>query len=107
MIFMTYEAKTSRAGSSAICAGTLVSLFPRDAHAIIQLRTASPLLRVRSCSIACRPVDRGGSVGSDEPPWLPNGPLEVFRKLIFWPLLTPPIAVTSSVEDCSNTATYG
>ena len=54
-----------------------------------------------------RPVDRGGSVGSDEPPWLPNGPLEVFRKLIFWPLLTPPIAVTSSVEHCSNTATYG
>ena len=46
----------------------------------------------------CRPVDRGGSVGSDEPPRLPNGPLEVFRKLLYWPLLTPQIAVTSSVE---------
>ena len=55
-----------------------------------------------------RPVDGGGgSVGSDEPPRLPNGPLEVFRKLLFWPLLTPQIAITSSVEDCSNTATYG
>ena len=47
---------------------------------------------------------QGGSVGSDEPPRLPNGPLEVFRKLLYWPLLTPQIAVTSSVEDCSNTA---
>ena len=44
---------------------------------------------------------QGGSVGSDEPPRLPNGPLEVFRKLLFWPLLTPQIAVTSGVEDCS------
>ena len=26
-----------------------------------------------------KPVDRGGSVGSDEPPRLPNGPLEVFK----------------------------
>ena len=34
----TYEAKTARAGSSAICAGTLVSISPRDApHAILQL----------------------------------------------------------------------
>ena len=36
--------------------------------------------------------------GSDEPPRLPNGPLEVLRKLLYWPLLTPQIAVTSSVE---------
>ena len=26
-----------------------------------------------------KPVDRGGSVGSDEPPRLPNDPLEVFK----------------------------
>ena len=52
-----------------------------------------------------RPVDRGGSVGLDEPPRLPNGPLEVFRKLLYWLLSTPQIAVTSA-EDCSNTASF-
>ena len=34
-----------------------------------------------------KPVDRGGSVGSDEPPRLPNGPLEVFKNYYtgyFW-----------------------
>ena len=46
---------------------------------------------------------QGGSVGSDEPPRLPNGPLEVFRKLLYWLLLTPQIAVTSA-EDCSSAA---
>ena len=35
---------------------------------------------------------QGGSVGSDEPPRLPNGPLEVFRKLLYWSLL-PPVSV--------------
>ena len=33
-------------------------------------------------------------MGSDEPPRLPNGPLEV----LYWPLLTLQIVVTSSVE---------
>ena len=51
-----------------------------------------------TCIVKSRPVDRGGSVGSDEPPRLPNGPLEVLRKLLYWPLLTPQITVTSSVE---------
>ena len=37
-------------------------------------------------------------MGSDEPPRLPNGPLEVLRKLLYWPLLTLQIVVTSSVE---------
>ena len=58
-------------------------------------RVTTKLSPVKICVQARR---QGGSVASDEPPWLPNGPLEVFRKLIFWPLLTPPIAVTSSVE---------
>ena len=44
-------------------------------------------------------------MGSDEPPRLPNGPLEVFKKLLYWLLLTPQIAVTS-VEDCSNMASF-
>ena len=44
---------------------------------------------------------QGGSVGSDEPPRLPNGPLEVFRKLLYWLLLTLQIAV-ARVEDCSK-----
>ena len=48
-----------------------------------------------------KPVDRGGSVGSDEPPRLPNGPLEVFRKLLYWLLLTLQIAV-ARVEDYSK-----
>ena len=52
-----------------------------------------------------KPVDRGGSVGSDEPPRLPNGPLEVFRKLLYWLLLTLQIAVTC-VEGCSNMASF-
>ena len=30
-------------------------------------------------NLCTKPVDRGGSVGSDEPPRLPNGPLEVFK----------------------------
>ena len=49
---------------------------------------------------------QGGSVGSDEPPRLPNGPLEVFRKLLFWPLLTPQIAVTSSAVIRLRTASF-
>ena len=48
-----------------------------------------------------KPVDRGGSVGSDEPPRLPNGTLEVFRKLLYWLVLTLQIAVVR-VEDCSK-----
>ena len=44
---LTRPLRLHRAGSSAICAGTLVSLSPRDAlHAILQLRTASAALAV-------------------------------------------------------------
>ena len=45
-------------------------------------------------------------MGSDEPPRLPNGPLEVFKNYYsYWLLLTPQIDVTS-VEDCSNMASF-
>ena len=49
---------------------------------------------------------QGGFGGFGRTAQPPKGPLEVFRKLLCWPLLTPQIAVTSSVEDCSNTASF-
>ena len=64
-----YEAKTARAGSSAICAGTLVSLLPRDAHTMLQPHTASQH-SVRSCSIACEHLESDTNVPAqmaDEP----------------------------------------
>ena len=49
----TYEAKTARAGSSAICAGTLVSISPRDARTRYYSCVLPVSTEYISCSIAC------------------------------------------------------
>ena len=64
----TYEAKTARAGSSAICAGTLVSLLPRDAHT----RYYSCVLPVNTEYIAV--LSRAGEIDTNVPAQMADEP---------------------------------
>ena len=73
------------------CKAKILTDDPKTFVLGIYLLVQTCKVNVHGCSRICyvagyfsKPVDRGGSVGSDEPPRLHNGPFEVFRKLLYW-----------------------